>query len=76
MFGSKTKINIEVDGMSCQHCAKSVKNALENLSGVVKAEIDLEKKLAVATLKKAGIPREIINKAIQDAGYKIISINE
>lgn len=34
---------ITIQGMSCQHCVKSVKEALENVPGISNVEVNLEK---------------------------------
>ncbi|MCI9627394.1 MAG: heavy-metal-associated domain-containing protein, partial [Clostridia bacterium] len=39
-------MTIHVEGMSCGHCSARVKNALEELKSVKRAEVDLEKKEA------------------------------
>ncbi len=34
---------IKIKGMSCQHCVKSTKEALENISGISNVNVDLDK---------------------------------
>ena len=63
---------ITVEGMSCMHCVNRVKTALESIKGVDSAEVSLEKKEAVITGED--IPAEVIKKAIEDQGYKVIEI--
>jgi len=41
MGGIKMKKTLLVEGMSCGHCEKAVKNALKELNGVLKVEVDL-----------------------------------
>jgi copper chaperone CopZ len=74
MFG-KTKINIRISGMTCRHCAKAVKTALEDLDGVIKADINLEKNCADVIVKKTDIAPEVFRQAIESAGYKIESFD-
>ena len=63
------KMIVKVDGMSCNNCAKHVKNALEDLPGIDNAEINLEN--ADAVVKYFGsINEKEIEKAITDAGYE------
>ena len=61
-----TTLNIE--GMSCQHCAAHVKEALEAVAGVLSAAVDLEKKNA-AVEHENSVPAEALKKAIREAGY-------
>ena len=65
---------IHVEGMGCQNCVKHVKEALENLDGVDKAEVSLEKNSAVITFSK-DISDEAIKSAIDEAGYDVSEIN-
>ena len=64
---------IHVEGMGCQNCVKHVKEALENLDGVDKAEVSLEKNSAVITFSK-DISDEAIKSAIDEAGYDVSEI--
>lgn len=60
---------IKIDGMGCQHCVKSVTNALENVAGV---EV-LEVKVGEATVEVAeDFDMAIIVEALDDAGYEVI----
>ena len=59
---------IKIDGMGCEHCVKSVKNALGELSGV---EV-LEVKIGEATVEVAeDFDMAIIVEALDDAGYEV-----
>ena len=72
MFGNnKNKINLLIDGMSCQHCVKAVKTALENIDGVIKADVNLKKNCADITLEKDIAPG-IFQEAVENAGFKIV----
>ena len=61
-----TTLNIE--GMSCQHCAAHVKEALEAVSGVSSARVDLQKKNALAEHSDSVNPDTLIA-AVNEAGY-------
>lgn len=69
------KKKIFIDGMTCQHCVRRVKNALENLDGVTSVDINLEDRYSLVELSK-DIDRSIFNEAIDDAGYDLISIED
>lgn len=58
---------IKVEGMMCMHCVAHVKEALEKVPGVTKADVSLEKKTA---LVEGDAKEEDLIKAIVDAGYK------
>jgi Cu+-exporting ATPase len=70
----REKCNMEktvfIEGMMCAHCVKTVKKALENIDGVKKADVSLEEKRAVVTLKK-DVDKRILDDAVIKAGYKV-----
>lgn len=63
-------VSVPVDGMICQVCAGSVKNALKKVDGVQDAEISLEKRHAVIHYDDRKVSVEQLTRAITDAGYK------
>jgi copper chaperone len=65
------KKKILVEGMSCGHCVKHVKEALEEL-GASNVDVSLEKKMATAEVGDAS--DESIKAAIEDAGYDVAGI--
>ena len=65
-------MTLKVEGMMCGHCEARVKKALEEIDGVVSAEVSHEKGTAVVTLSKE-VPAEILKKAVEDAGSKVLA---
>ena len=49
LFDSKPEIRIRVEGMHCPKCVARVKDALEAVDGVLKAEVSLEEGSAVVS---------------------------
>ena len=71
------KKTIDVDGMTCEHCANNVVKALEHIDGVAIAAASVEKQSAQAALEKE-IPDDILKDAIRKAGYQpgnVLAIN-
>ena len=64
---------ISIEGMSCGHCAARVKKALTEVDGVETAEVNLDAKKAVVTLKK-NVDDNSLKKAVDDAGYEAVSV--
>ena len=62
---------IKVEGMMCMHCVAHVKEALESIKGVEKADVSLEKNTATIYSKKEIKDKEI-EKVITKAGYKVV----
>jgi copper chaperone len=65
------KITLNVEGMSCEHCAKSVNNALSNIAGVADSVVSLKDKTVSFNYDPAQAPLETIKAAITDAGYEV-----
>ena len=38
---------LNVDGITCEHCVDTIKEAVEILDGVLRVEVDIEKKQVV-----------------------------
>lgn len=61
-----------IEGMSCDHCVKAVKRALQDVEGV---EIDTVEIGHAAVEYNAGtVPDSKIISAIEDAGYKVSEV--
>lgn len=66
---------ITIEGMSCEHCAATVKNALEGLDGVKSAKVDLKKKSATVKLAD-NIADDTLITAVTDAGFTPVCVTE
>ncbi len=66
-----TIIHLSITGMMCGGCVAAVKTALESVSGVENADVNLEKKEAIVTYDPATATEDKIKKAIKKAGYGI-----
>jgi len=63
---------LKVKGMSCQHCVMSVTKALDQLEGIQNVQVDLQKgEVRFDNTKALALNR--IEKAIEEAGYEVIS---
>lgn len=65
-------ITMKIEGMACGHCKAAVEKALNAIDGV-KAEVNLEAKTA-SVEAPADVDQEVLKKAVEDAGYEVISI--
>ena len=66
---AKTKLRI--DGMSCQHCVKTVTDALTEIPGVRRAKVNLRKGEAVVHFDESRVSTTNLTKAITAAGFQI-----
>lgn len=62
---------LKIEGMSCGHCSKRVKDALEAVKGVESAEVSHETGLAVVKLDK-DVADKVLEKAVVKAGYSVV----
>ena len=60
---------VHVEGMHCEHCSASVEKALEKVLGVEKVKVDLEKKIAVVSMKEE-VADSLLTDAIAQAGFQ------
>ncbi|MCB0509833.1 MAG: heavy-metal-associated domain-containing protein [Bacteroidetes bacterium] len=61
----------QVDGMSCQHCKKSVENKLEALDGVIDFEVSLEAAEAKVKFDELKLTAQQIEDAFKDSNYQV-----
>lgn len=62
-----------IEGMTCGHCARHVEEALNEISGIKSARVDLQGKVAVIELAH-DVEDEKNKAAVEDAGYKATNI--
>ena len=64
-----TLVTIDVEGMSCPDCAKSVREELSKVDGVVACRVDLDRHVAEVRLDSKDVPPATLLAAVSDAGY-------
>ncbi|MFW5730651.1 MAG: heavy-metal-associated domain-containing protein [Desulfonatronovibrionaceae bacterium] len=62
---------IKIQGMSCQHCARAVENALSQIEGVSQVKVSLEHQEA-AFKAPAGLDMNLVKKKVEEEGYKVV----
>lgn len=62
-------VTLNIDGMSCGGCVKSVTRILEGINGVGKAEVSLENKNAAVTFDPAKTNPDALIEAVEDGGF-------
>ncbi len=71
----RIKTVMKIEKMSCKHCSNKVKLALEEVEGVKKVSVSLEKKEATI-LSTNPLEKENLKKVIEELGYQVIDIIE
>lgn len=62
-------IKLNVAGMTCGGCVKSVTRVLEALDGVETAQVDLASASAEVAYDPAKVSTDALLEAVEDAGY-------
>jgi copper chaperone len=61
----------DVEGMSCNHCVNSIKNAVGELQGVENVEVDLKAKKVTVGYTAGLVTIQTIKETIEDQGYEV-----
>ena len=63
---------LNVEGMTCDHCVQTIKEAVNNLVGISRVEVDLENKQVAVEYDKALVKLDSINDKIVEIGFEVI----
>lgn len=63
-----TKTTLKIEGMMCEGCVKTVKTALENITGVTSVDVNLKKGTAV--VMHDNVSDEKLISAVVDGGFR------
>ena len=67
------KKTLIIEGMSCQHCAKHVTEALKGIPGVESVKVDLASMSAEVELNRQVSEAEF-KSVIDEAGYELVKV--
>ena len=60
-----------IEGMTCDNCVRHVEKAFNNLNGILKHEVHLEKNQALVEYDSSLLSYERMKAALKDAGYTL-----
>lgn len=63
-----TTIELNITGMTCDHCVNAVTGALKDVDGVTDAVVSLDEKRATVTAESVDIAKLIA--AVEEEGYE------
>lgn len=63
-------VTLKVEGMSCQHCVRSIEGSVSKLKGVASVNVDLESG-TVAIQHEATVTLEQIKEEIEEQGFDV-----
>lgn len=62
---------LQVQGMTCNHCKMAVTNALQELEGVNRVEVHLEKGTVDVDYDESKVSLNQLKEAIEEQGYDV-----
>jgi len=62
-------LEIEVQGMTCEHCAVSIKRAIRHIDGISKLDININSGIVKINAETPDLLYPLIEKVITDAGF-------
>ncbi len=68
------KVELELDGMSCNHCKMAVDQALAEIDGITDPEVEIGRAVLSTTDWKA--VESTIRSALDEEGYPVTSVKE
>ena len=71
-FAGEKKVEIKVDGMTCNACVNKVKASLEKTDGVKSAQVSLENNSAIVVYDDSKTDESSLKKAINAIGFKAV----
>ena len=62
---------LNISGMTCGGCVRSVSKVLNALDGVAKSEVSLDERRAIIDFDPDKVGVEQLKRAIEEAGYEV-----
>lgn len=62
----------QVEGMTCDHCVRSVRQEVSAIPGVIEVDVDLGSGQLTIT-SGAEVDRDALRAAVDEAGYSLVS---
>jgi copper chaperone len=62
---------LQVQGMTCNHCKMAVTNALQELEGVNRVEVHLEKGTVDVDFDETKVSLDKLKEAVEEQGYDV-----
>ncbi len=73
---NRNVVEIQVSGMDCAECISHVQRALEDVPGVLEADVFLTSEKAVLHVAEQDVNMESVSQALKSAGYGLTDISE
>ncbi len=63
---------LRVEGMSCNHCKQAVETAVQKLTGLTKAEVDLASKTLKVEFDGEKTSMQEVRHAVEETGFEVV----
>ena len=67
-----TRTTYRVEGMTCEHCVRAVRDEVGGLAGVTDVQVDLATG-EVAVTSAAPLEERAVRDAVDEAGYELVA---
>lgn len=68
------ELHLKIEGMSCQHCERTVANAMRSLDGITSVHVELKSGIGTVVFNNALVSPAQIIAAIDDTGMYHASV--
>lgn len=69
----RRRATVSIEGMHCATCATTIEKSLKSVQGIDKAEVSFGSNSAVVEYDPSKLEFKSIAKAVEDAGYKVVT---
>jgi copper chaperone CopZ len=69
--GDNMKTSLNIEGLSCEHCVKHLKETLKEVAGVKRADVSLKAKNAVVDHADS-VTLDTLKAAVVEAGFEVV----
>jgi len=69
---SQKRTVVKIGGMTCAGCVSAIQKHVSNIPGVDKCDVNLGAEKAVMQYDPAKVNLDLLEKAVEDAGYKVV----
>lgn len=70
------RLTLNIEGMSCKHCAHSIMKALLINSGITEVDVKIDEKKVYVKYTNTQLDQEKIKNMIEEVGYHVKSMEE
>ncbi len=66
------RTNIQVEGMSCEHCKKAIVDSVKDMEGLQEIEVFIDQGLVQVLYDPGSLDLKQVKDRIKEAGYRVL----